>query len=131
MNDADKLDLPSLGPDGLDEMWDALDQGDHYDRAGNRISMRDWGRLRQFGGDYMIVKQETIGDYFVSTVWLGLDHGFGRGAPVIFETMVFHTGSSSDLDCERYCTEEEASEGHERIADKVRLFAQLVTGPDG
>lgn len=54
----------------------------------------------------------------VSTVWLGLDHQFGDGPPLIFETMVFPAESSMDLDCERYSTEEEAKAGHSAMVEK-------------
>lgn len=38
-----------------------------------------------------IVKQESVGKYFISTVFLGLDHNWsGKGGPVLWETMVFH-----------------------------------------
>lgn len=30
-----------------------------------------------------------VGDYWVSTVFLGLDHNWGRGRPILFETMIF------------------------------------------
>lgn len=32
---------------------------------------------------------DEIGPFRVSTIFLGLDHSFGRGPPLIFETMVF------------------------------------------
>lgn len=72
-----------------------------------------------------IVKQETIGHYWVSTVFLGIDHGFGTGAPVLFETMVFldKEDSCSDREsggCERYCTWEEAAAGHEVVCARLR-----------
>jgi len=56
---------------------------------------------------------------WVSTVWLGLDHCFGDGPPVIFETMVFTTKESlDDLDCKRYSTEAEALAGHAKMVEK-------------
>ena len=36
-----------------------------------------------------IVKQEVVCHCFVSTVFLGFDHSFGRGEPQLFETMIF------------------------------------------
>ena len=65
---------------------------------------------------YKIVKQQVLKNgLFVSTVWLGLDHGWG-GPLEIFETMVFpKKGSGDDLDMERYATEAEAIAGHERM----------------
>lgn len=57
----------------------------------------------------------------VSTVFLGLDHNYGNGLPLIFETMVFPSeGDSSDLDMDRYSTEEQALEGHKRMVEKWR-----------
>lgn len=48
----------------------------------------------------------------VSTVFLGLDHNFGGGPPLIFETMIFPSNNSSETGCWRYSTEAEALEGH-------------------
>jgi hypothetical protein len=37
-----------------------------------------------------IIQQDRFGEVLVSTVFLGLDHGFGDdGPPVLFETMIF------------------------------------------
>ena len=37
-----------------------------------------------------IVKQDQIGEVWVSTVFLGLDHDFtGKGPPILWETMTF------------------------------------------
>jgi hypothetical protein len=61
----------------------------------------------------------------LSTVWLGLDHSFGAGPPLIFETMVF--GGPNDEEQERYSTEEEAKAGHaamvERCGGEREVFA--------
>lgn len=46
-----------------------------------------WGRWLETGD--RIVKQDTFGDIRVSTVFLGLDHSFGGGEPLLFETMIF------------------------------------------
>jgi hypothetical protein len=35
------------------------------------------------------VKQEHVGPFLVSTVFLGLDHNFSEGPPILWETMVF------------------------------------------
>lgn len=57
------------------------------------------------------------GYYRVSTVFLGLDHGFGL-TPLWFETMVFPAKGHRDLDMERYATWDEAVKGHERMVEK-------------
>jgi hypothetical protein len=59
-----------------------------------------------------------IGDVKVSTVFLGIDHAFGEGAPVLFETMIF--GGEHDEYTNRYCTLEEAMIGHERAVAMVK-----------
>lgn len=54
----------------------------------------------------------------VSTVFLGVDHGFGEdGPPVVFESMVFG-GPMSDHQV-RYCTWDEAMKGHVELCRKV------------
>lgn len=91
--------------------------------------------------------ETMVGDIiWVSTVFLGLDHRFGRGAPVLWETLVFDyilvqarqqamAGrlSSEDLPksnllgeldsagC-RYRTDEEARKGHLVMVERVREF---------
>jgi len=62
------------------------------------------------------VGNDTINGYRISTVFLGLDHNFGVGAPLLFETMVF--GDDDEEDMERYATYEEAEEGHKRFVEK-------------
>jgi hypothetical protein len=46
----------------------------------------------------------------ISTVFLGLDHSFGEGKPLLFETMVF--GGKFDQETNRYSTWDEAEAGH-------------------
>ncbi|MDO8628454.1 MAG: hypothetical protein Q7R56_01740 [Nanoarchaeota archaeon] len=62
------------------------------------------------------VKQENIKKYHISTVFLGLDHGFG-GKPTFFETMIFGTGESNP--CRRYTTWKQAEKGHKQWAKKL------------
>ncbi len=64
------------------------------------------------------VSKDEKDEVKVSTVFLGLDHRFGGdGPPILFETMVF--GGQHDQDQKRYCTWEEAEEGHRRMVEKV------------
>ena len=48
----------------------------------------------------------------VSTVFLGMDHNWGEGPPLLFKTMIF--GGKNDEYQERYSTWEEAEEGHKK-----------------
>ena len=66
-----------------------------------------------------IVKQTPIADDIrVSTVFLGLDHSWGKGAPLLFETMCF--GGPLDEAQDRYSTWQEAEEGHKAMIAQVR-----------
>lgn len=48
------------------------------------------------------IQQTTLNNgLWISTVWLGLDHNYWGGIPLIFESMVFNKERES-LDCERY-----------------------------
>ena len=55
---------------------------------------------------------------WVSTVWLGLDHSFMKGPPLIFKTMVFPPNSWTELECRRYSTEAEAVAGHKEVVER-------------
>lgn len=68
--------------------------------------------------DKRFVAQDNINGYLVSTVFLGVDHAFMDGKPVLFETMVFKEGDWGALECKRYCTWEEAEKGHKEIVEK-------------
>lgn len=85
---------------------------DYYDRQGRPITMEQWAELRE---DHLHVAETWVGQLWVSTVWLGMDHGWGDGPPLIFETMVFaRRVSYSEFLCFRYSTEAAALVGHQR-----------------
>lgn len=70
------------------------------------------------GEECRIIKQNHVGDIFISTVFLGLDHGFGSDIPILFETMVF--GGVYDQERVRYATYEEAEQSHKETVEKIR-----------
>ena len=80
----------------------------------------EWAVWYETADKQRIVRQETIGEYWVSTVFLALDHGFDKGPPLLFETMVFwdernpdgRRGSVDDAPCTRTSTWELALESH-------------------
>lgn len=94
----------------------------YYDRKGKKISLQDWMMFLscETADPRRVALDEFPGGSRVSTVWLGLDHSFGAGPPLIFETMVFGGEDFDDLDMERYATEEEAIEGHKAMVAKWR-----------
>jgi hypothetical protein len=59
----------------------------YYDRQGKPIDgALEWGaRLR---GPKRVAETTLPDGTWISTVWLGLDHAWGGGPPLIFETMV-------------------------------------------
>jgi hypothetical protein len=81
-----------------------------------------------------IVQQDQIGDYWVSTIFLGLDHGFnftgGPRVPILFETMTLIGKPGKDEDgerrgiwsdgCQRYSTWDQALAGHLKICERLR-----------
>jgi hypothetical protein len=109
----------------------------YYDRKAQPITLGRWVVLNELGDPeygptgmhYKVLGRTRVGPYVVSTVWLGIDHGFGRAAPIIFESMVFsaepvieHEGGMhrQDFDMDRYATEEQAYAGHEQMVTVVR-----------
>ena len=64
-----------------------------------------------------IVSKTQVADIEVSTVFLGIDHQFYNGPPLLFETMVF--GGDLDQTCRRCSTWDEAVEQHETILSEV------------
>lgn len=78
-----------------------------------------WDKWFQDNREARKVKRETIGDSEVSTVFLGLDHAFGGGLPVLWETMVF--GGRLDQEQER-CggKRSEALLMHEAMVQRVK-----------
>lgn len=91
----------------------------HWVLEGKEIrecGLMEWARSME-STDRKIARDE-IGDITVSTVFLGIDHGFEGGKPLLFETMVF--GGQADEIQERYCTYEEAERGHKEILEFVK-----------
>lgn len=79
----------------------------------------EWATLFE-DPDYKRVKLTVGAGRRVSTIWLGLDHSFGKNAtPLIFESMLFREVEGSDdcgsIDSQRYSTEEQALAGHEEL----------------
>jgi hypothetical protein len=66
------------------------------------------------------VGDDYIGEYRISTVWLGIDHQYGDGDPLLFETMVFDKKDEwNDCYTARYSTWDEAVKGHEHAKQLV------------
>lgn len=75
-----------------------------------------WAKWMEKGNK--VVKQTDLRkNVRVSTVFLGIDHAYLNGPPMLFETMIF--GGEHDEYCERYSTWEQAEKGHEEAINLV------------
>lgn len=78
------------------------------------------------------VARTNVGCLWVSTVFLGLDHSFGSGEPLLFETIVFNGDEVESQD--RCSTWDEAERHHaEAVAEAERRMAAIggVAGWEG
>ena len=84
---------------GNADYWDAVEDEygpRHFGFDGEPVSMRVWAILHS--APERLLAQEWVRpcdsklSYWLSTVWLGLDHGFMRDEVLIFETMLFAPG---------------------------------------
>ncbi len=65
----------------------------------------------------------SVGEGRVSTIFLGMDHSYAfeePTVPILFETMVFDTGTELDEAQERYSTYDEAYAGHNLMIERVK-----------
>jgi hypothetical protein len=102
----------------------------YHDRAGNPLTM---GRFIDLNRDlsYKILRKTRVGQYEVSTVWLGITADI-YPPPRVFETVIFGPAHPLDFQ-ERYVTNAEAYAGHERVVELLRAAYRrafpLLLGP--
>lgn len=88
------------------------------DESGNPQACPDlleWARWFETAERH--IGDTTIGDSRISTVFIGIDHSFGYGPPLLFETMVF--GGPMNEFQDRYTTRAEALAGHESVCQQA------------
>lgn len=81
-----------------------------------------WGRWFETADRRVALTEHEL--FRVSTVFLGLDHQFGPGPPLLFETMAFERGSSSEIECRRYANWEDAELGHKAMVNRLLKTAR-------
>jgi hypothetical protein len=104
-------------------MWGKKLSSDYYDPQGRHIDMWRWANLshkrlpdgRERISKWKRIEQTFTREHWVSTVWLGLNHSWMGGPPLIFETMVF-------------CKHDDAEGKQRRNAD--RMFRMNADTPD-
>lgn len=90
----------------------------YYDKDGSPLTLEEWG-IKHSNFEYKGIGNDYVGDYRVSTVWLGMNHAYNDEAPLIFETMVFLKDTFDDVWCQRYSTEQEAIQGHKDLVESI------------
>lgn len=90
------------------------------DGAGTPVREPDLLKWAQwFGTNERTVAYDTIGESNVSTVFLGLDHTFDGGAPILWETMVF--GGKLNEEQDRCSGNREQAEAmHAKMISRVK-----------
>lgn len=94
-----------------------MDRPLYYRRDGTPMDIDEW--CKEFEKERHVAETVLPWGGYVSTVWLGLEHNFVFGRPLIFESMVFESkGNFNELDVARYPTEVDAIIGHARLVKK-------------
>ncbi len=90
------------------------------DEAGTPVkaTLHEWAAWFQKSPN-RIVKKEHIGESQVSTIFLGIDHNYADGPPLLWETMVFSGKFDQEQD---RCggNRSDALAMHDRMAAKVK-----------
>ena len=84
-----------------------------------RVDLMTWAKWYE-KADRKVAK-DTVGESRISTVFLGMNHQWGKGPPLLFETMVFD--GPLDGEQERCSTWEQAEAQHAEIVEKVKAAA--------
>jgi len=96
--------------------------GEYYwkDKNGKpyEITLMEWATKHD--KEDRVLSQDEVGEARVSTVFLGLNHRYGPGPPVLWETLIF--GGPWDGHMWRYTTEHAAAIGH------VNVVRDLMVG---
>jgi len=82
-------------------------------RDGSRILKQDFVEGEDGAAHFSL--KDRVG---VSTVFLGLDHQWGDGPPILWESLV--SGTSLDGQMQRYTSRADALRGHDALLEEVR-----------
>lgn len=89
-------------------------------------SLEEWAQWFETA-DRSVAKSPVGTSFFVSTVFLGVNHRFTDGAPELWETMIFGPDMrelEGDHSCRRYTSRAAALAGHEEMVAWARAEAE-------
>lgn len=95
----------------------------YFDREGVPISQDQFeSKLREVGFSRVaftriVNARQPEQKFFVSTVWTGIDAGYGKGAPLIFETLVFPGEQMKRVFCQLDATESDSIATHNKVVE--------------
>lgn len=81
----------------------------------------EWARWLETADRH--VAADVVAGVRVSTIFLGLDHQWGEGPPILFETMIFE--GYYDGYCSRCCTWDQAETQHAAALARVKRLRRI------
>jgi hypothetical protein len=92
------------------------------DNQPHPVDFEEMCAWRRSTENFNVLRKDDVAGVVVSTIFLGIDHGFGDGLPVLWETMVFRREADgsinyTDIDGERYTSHADAIAGHTSVID--------------
>lgn len=112
----------------MDRLWYTLDK-EHRPVKADLETWAKWRTTyRRRRGVGVVGRTQINSNIWVSTVFLGCDHGFlSGGPPVLFETMVFGADGTDYQDYQkRYSSWDDAKTGHAVLVRKLRRHFRVV-----
>jgi len=95
--------------------WYWLDDDNKPEPVPDNVGSPEFANYCEWLSQNKIVKQSDVGIYWVSTVFLGLDHQFSEGeTPILWETMVTKKGEWLYYQ-RRYMCYQDAVNGHAAV----------------
>lgn len=81
------------------------------------VDVEEWARMFEDMDRRRVAFTELVPGSTVSTVFLGMNHAWGHGPPLLFETMAFGPGADDEM--RRYSTWAQAEAGHAEVVELV------------
>lgn len=113
----------------MEDFWHVLDRDNDHPKPVSHEEYERWLKHKERVGVTWRILQSRVAGLFVSTVFLGLDHGMGQGPPVLWETMIFGNLHGDEFQ-ERYTSHTEAVRRHLQILEHLAHDRPLAELPE-